>query len=308
MRIFNSIEEINNTEPCVVALGNFDGIHLGHQAIIKKAVNDARGEGLKSAVFTFSNHPRNLLKKEKVVKGILYTEDKLSIIEKLGVDYVFNISFTEKIMNMEPVDFIHDLLLDKLKAREVMCGFNYRFGRMAQGDVNLLIKEGMENNFGVHITQPFRVDGRIVSSSLIREEIKAGNFIECEKLLGRTYAVKGEVVIGNKIGRTIGFPTCNINIDESMASPPNGVYITRCIYDGVTYPSITNVGTKPTIGEYARNIETHIFKFDKQLYGSEIKVEFIEKMRDELKFDSLEELKKQIDIDYEEALAYHNAL
>lgn len=305
MKIFNDISEIKNIEPCVVALGNFDGVHLGHQVIIKKAVNDAKYENLKSGVFTFSNHPRNLTKKENVVKNILYMEEKMSLIESLGVDYVFNIAFDEEIMNMSPVDFIENLLLKNMNAREVMCGFNYRFGYRAEGDINLLIREGMKKEFGVHVAEPFKIDGRVVSSSLIREEISKGNMQECEKLLGRKYTVKGEVVIGNKIGRTIGFPTCNINIDKDMVSPANGVYITRCQYDGVYYPSITNVGQKPTIGEYERNIETHIFKFDKQLYGNHIKVEFIDKLREEMKFNSLEELKEQIDRDYKKAYEYH---
>lgn len=305
MKIFNSIDDIINIEPTVVALGNFDGIHLGHQAIIRKAVYDAKGDGLKSAVFTFSNHPRNLLKDKEKVKGILYTEDKLRIIEELGIDYVFNIPFTENIMSMEPVKFIDELLLKVMRAREIMCGFNYRFGKGAHGDVQLLISEGMKKNFGVHVAEAFKVDGHIVSSSLIRKKIAAGDMLACQKLLGRLYAIKGEVVVGNRLGKSIGFPTSNINIDDSMVSPPNGVYVTKCTYGHVAYNSITNVGEKPTIGKYEKNIETHIFDFDKELYGKEIKVEFLDKLRDERKFDDIEFLCNQIKKDCEDALAYH---
>lgn len=305
MIIYNSLEDINNIEPTVIALGNFDGIHLGHQAIIKKAVHDAEGDGFKSAVFTFDNHPRNLLKNSKPVKNILYQEDKMKIIESLGIDYMFNIPFTEEIMKMPPKDFIEELLIKKFNMREVLCGFNYHFGYKAEGDVNFLVSESMKRDFGVHVAQPFKVDGTIVSSSIIREKIAQGDMISCSKYLGRNYAIAGEVVVGNRLGKKIGFPTSNINIDESMVSPPNGVYITKCTYNGIAYPSITNVGNKPTIGKYNKNVETHIFNFDKELYGKMIKVEFLEKLRDEKKFDSVEELSKEITANCITAKAYH---
>ncbi len=305
MKIFNSLEEIKDIEPTVIALGNFDGIHLGHQAIIKKAIYDAKGEGYKSAVFTFANHPRNLLKNREPVKNILYVEDKCKIIESLGIDYLFNIPFDEDIMKMPPIDFIDKILIGKFNMREVLCGFNYHFGYKAQGDVELLVKESVKKGFGVHVTQPFTVDDQIVSSSLIREKIAQGDMIACAKLLGRNYAIEGEVVVGNRLGKKIGFPTSNINIDKTMVSPPNGVYITKCTYNGIAYPSITNVGNKPTIGKYNKNVETHIFNFDKELYGKMIRVEFLEKLRDEKKFDSVEELSKEIMANCITARAYH---
>ena len=305
MLVFNSLEEIKDIKPTVVALGNFDGIHLGHQAIKKNALHDATGEGYKSAVFTFENHPRNLLKNTAPVKNILYPEDKMRIIESLGIDYMFNIPFTEDIMKMEAEDFIDEILLGKLNMKEVLCGFNYHFGYKARGNVNLLLEESMKKDFGVHVAEPFKVDGQVVSSSLIREKISEGDMVACSKYLGRNYAIAGEVVVGNKLGRKIGFPTSNLNIDEGMVSPPNGVYITKCTYNGVAYPSITNVGHKPTIGVYAKNVETHIFNFDKELYGKMIKVEFLEKLRDEKKFDSVEELSKEITANCITAKAYH---
>lgn len=305
MKIFENLMDIKNIEPTVIAVGNFDGIHLGHQQLIKKAVADAKNQGYKSAVFTFSNHPRNLLKDKKSVKGILYNKDKLKIINELGIDYVFNVTFDKEIMNTEPIDFIEKILLDKMNMKELLCGFNYRFGKDAKGDVSLLIEEGAKKNFGVHISDAFRVDGDIVSSSLIREKIIAGDMLAIEKLLGRLFAVEGEVVVGNRIGKTIGFPTSNLDIDEEMAMLPNGVYITRCYYQNQVYNSITNIGNKPTIGQYKRNIETHIFGFDKQLYGKVIKVEFLKKMRDELVFNGIDELTNQIEIDCKQALRYH---
>ncbi len=305
MLIFNSLDEIENIEPSVIAFGNFDGIHLGHQEIIKKSVKSAGVSNLKSSVFTFSNHPKNLIKCGSTVKNILYPDEKAKIIESLGIDYLFNIPFDETIMNMDPMVFIDDLLVDKLRMKEAYCGFNFRFGHKGKGTPQSLLKEGERCGFGLHVLQPYTVDGNVVSSSLIRSLIADGKVDQCEKYLGRNYFIGGEVQVGNKIGRTIGFPTSNINVDETMVTPSNGVYITICIYNGIRYPSVTNVGVRPTIGEYAKNVETHIFHFDKELYGKNIKVEFLQKIRDELKFDNVEILKEHIKNDCLLAKEYH---
>ncbi|MBP3384619.1 MAG: bifunctional riboflavin kinase/FAD synthetase [Firmicutes bacterium] len=305
MIIFNSLDEIRDIEETVVALGNFDGVHKGHQTIISRMVKSAEAGGFKSAVFTFANHPKNVLAGETVVKNILYPEEKAKIIESLGVDYLFNIPYTDEIRTMSPEDFIDKLLIEKFRMREAYCGFNYHFGFKAQGDPEMLMREGLKKGFGIHIQEPITIDGNVVSSTFIRGLIEEGKMNDIRKYMGRPYSIGGEVVVGNKLGRTIGFPTSNIMIDEDMVTPPNGVYTTFCTYNGVRYPSITNVGVKPTIGEYTKNVETHIFDFNKELYGKEIRVEFIEKTRDERKFDSVEALSKQITDDCIKAKAYH---
>lgn len=305
MIIFNSLDDIENIEETVVALGNFDGVHKGHQTIISRMVKSAEAGGFKSAVFTFANHPKNIMAGETIVKNILYPEEKAQIIESLGVDYLFNIPYTDDIRTMSPEDFIDKLLLEKFKMKEAYCGFNYHFGYKAQGNPEMLMKEGLKKGFGIHIQEPVMIDGNVVSSTFIRSLIEEGKVSEIRKYMGRPYSIGGEVVVGNKLGRTIGFPTSNIMIDEDMVTPPNGVYTTFCTYNGVRYPSITNVGVKPTIGEYKKNVETHIFNFDKELYGKDIRVEFIEKTRDERKFESVEALSKQITDDCIKAKAYH---
>lgn len=305
MKIFNSLDEVKDMENTVVALGNFDGVHKGHQQIISRTVNSARVAGYKSAVFTFSNHPKNLMKDKPQVKNILYADEKAKIMEELGVDYLFNIPFDESILTMSPVDFIDKLLLGTFNMKQAYCGFNYRFGHKAEGNVEILLREGLKKGFGLHVQEPFEIDGNLVSSTFIRGLIQDGKMEECRKYMGRPYTIGGEVVVGNKLGRTIGFPTSNIMIDENMVTPPNGVYITYCTYNGVKYPSVTNVGVKPTIGEYKKNVETHIFNFNKELYGKQIRVEFIKKTRDERKFASVEELSKQITDDCIMAKAYH---
>ena len=305
MKIFNSLEEVRDIESTVIALGNFDGVHRGHQEIIKRTVKSAEAAGLKSAVFTFSNHTRTLLKNMPPVKNILYAEEKARIIEAMGVDYMFNIPFTEEILSMSPESVVEDILVEKFRIKEAYCGFNYTFGYKAAGNPEMLMKEGMKHDFGIHVQEPYKIDGIVVSSTYIRKLIQEGRMEECARFMGRMYSIGGEVVVGNKLGRTIGFPTSNIMIDEDMATPPNGVYITYCTYNGVKYPSVTNVGVKPTIGDYKKNVETHIFNFDSELYGKQIKVEFIKQTREERKFDSVEELSRQIENDCIMAKAYH---
>lgn len=308
MKIFNSLDQIENVEESVVVLGNFDGVHVGHQKLIYRAVRNAKSAGTKAAVFTFSNHPRNFLGKEEIVKSILYPSEKARMLRELGVDYLYNIEFNEEIMNTDPIDFIDDILIGKMNMKEAVCGFNYRFGKFAQGTPEVLMREGIIKGYGIHILEPIKIEGEIVSSTLIRDLIENGEMVKCKKFMGRNYVIGGKVVVGNKLGRTIGFPTSNITVDKNMVTPPNGVYVTICHHNGIDYPSITNVGVKPTIGKYKKNVETHIFNFDSILYNKEIRVEFLEKMRDEVKFENVKELSAQITKDCVSAKSYHESL
>lgn len=305
MKTFRTLDEINGIQPTAIALGNFDGVHLGHQELIRKMVELAGEKGLKAAVFTFSNHPKDLLPQEKRVKCILTQEEKEQIIESLHVDYLFNVPFTKKIMMMDPQDFIEQLLVEKLHMKGACCGFNYNFGYKAKGNPQILREAGARLNFDVREMPAYRIKGEVVSSSLIRTLIASGQVEKCMTYMGRHYDIGGEVVVGNRLGKKLGFPTSNLVIDPLMVTPPNGVYVTYCTYNGVRYPSVTNVGIKPTIGHYNKNVETHIFNFDKELYGKQIRVEFLQKTRDEVKFDNVTELSEQIVRDCREARAFH---
>ena len=305
MKIYESLEDIKNIEETVVALGNFDGVHKGHQQIIERTVRTAKAMDLKSAVFTFSNHPSTILGHGDPVKNILYAEEKTRIIEEMGINYLINIPFTKEILFMPPEKFVEKILVDCLHIKEAYCGFNYSFGYRASGTPEVLMHEGLKHGFGLHVQEPYKIDGIVVSSTYIRELITNGRMEEATKFMGRMYAIGGEVIVGNKLGRTIGFPTMNLVIDETMITPPNGVYITYCTVDGVRYPAVTNVGNKPTIGEYAKNIETHIFNYDEDTYGKHINVEFVKWTRPEQKFAGIDELKNQIQSDCIQAKAYH---
>ena len=305
MRIFKSLEDISNIKETVVAVGNFDGIHKGHQELIRRAVKSAKVSGRKSAVFTFNNHPKNVIAGKRVIKNIMYWDDKVELLRSLGIDYLFSIDFDYEINHMSAMDFIEKVLLEKLKMKEIYCGFNYRYGHLAEGDTALLMKAGRRKGFGINVIEPVKIKGQVFSSTLIRQMIDEGRMDECRMFLGRYYSIGGEVVRGNMIGRTIGFPTSNILIDESMVTPPNGVYITHCNYNFKQYKGVTNVGIKPTIGDNKRVIETNIFDFDKDIYGRYIKVEFIKKIRAEMKFPNVEALARQIDHDCQTAREYH---
>lgn len=308
MILFESIEDIKNIPETAVALGNFDGVHYGHQELIKRAVETAKERGLKSAVFTFSNHPKNLLPHTRRVKNIMFQGEKAKIMETMGVDYLFNVPFTKDIMVMSPEEFVNKLLLEKCNMKAAFCGFDYHFAYKASGDADVLRNMGQINDFTVTQIPAFKIKGDTVSSTLIRTLIASGQVEKCKMYMGRNYAIGGEVVVGNKLGRKLGFPTSNLVIDESMVTPPNGVYVTYCDYNGVRYPSVTNVGVKPTIGNYKKNVETHIFNFDKELYGKHITVEFLQKMRDEVKFDDVKALSEQIIRDCRDAKEYHTKL
>ena len=305
MKVFKNLDDIQMTEDTSVALGNFDGVHVGHRDLISHAVEYAHEAGLASAVFTFSNHPRNMFSEEKV-KNILYPEDKEAIIESLGVDYMFDIPFTMDICTMSAQDFLEELLLKKFRAKHLVCGFDYTYGYKALGTAKTLEEEGEKRGVGVEVVEAIKVGGEVVSSTLIRQYIQEGEMEKCDLLLGRNYSIDGVVEMGNQLGRTIGFPTCNVVVDESMVAPMNGVYITICSFDGERHPSITNVGVKPTIGsDFTKNIETHIFDIDRDLYGKKIRVEFLKKMRAEKKFDSVKELQEEIRRNCQTARAYH---
>lgn len=308
MQIFSSIEEWNIEEPTIVALGNFDGVHIGHQKLIGTCVQVAKEMGIKSVCYTFSNHPKNVIAGLKNDKGftppvrfISSMEEKFEYIESLGIDYIISVPFDKETMNTSAEDFITEVLIKKLNVKGVCCGFNYSFGAGGKGNTRMLVGKGKELDFATYIHDPVEVDDEIVSSSIIRKNIESGNMSKAERLLGHPYKVAGIVSKGNALGRTFAMPTANITLEAERIVPPNGVYYTRTEIDGNMYDSISNIGVKPTIGNYAKSIETNIFGFNDDIYGKRIKVEFYHWKRPERKFEDIEELIEQIKIDAHEA-------
>jgi riboflavin kinase/FMN adenylyltransferase len=307
MIIFTELKDVGKIEKTVVAMGNFDGMHIGHVELVRKTVAIASRNGHKSAVFTFSNHPKNAMGGETVVRNIQYPDDKAETIEALGVDYLFSVTFSEDIHRMDKDAFVKDLLIGTFNMAEACCGFNFRYGYKAEGDADSLREAGALLGFAVHVMEAVRVDGETVSSSLIRALIAEGRMEECARYLGRGYFVKGVVGEGNRIGRTFGFPTLNIEMDDSMVIPAYGVYVTECAVDGATHASVTNVGLRPTVNGDAgtARVETHLLDFDGDLYGKAARVVFLKKLRDERRFENVGQLALHIEKDCDDAREYH---
>ena len=294
MKIYTDLNEIKDIRPSAIALGNFDGVHKGHQMLIRECVAAAEEKGLTPSVFTFSNHPVNEIRGETVIKNIMTFDEKAEQLEKLGVETLFSPRFDESIRTKSAESFVKELLAERFCARHAVCGFNYHFGYKAEGDADRLAELGKRYGFGVSVIPEIRINGNTVSSTLIRQIIDEGRIDEYRDYTGRLYCIDGKVVQGRHLGRRMGFPTVNLSLDSTEAFPMNGVYITLTTVNNIKYHSITNVGNKPTVGEFVKNAETHIFDFEGDLYGCDVRIEFLRMLRPERKFDTLEDLQAEI--------------
>lgn len=288
-------EKFQNT---YIAIGAFDGIHIGHRALIIKAVENAKKNGGKSVVFTFLNHPLERINIRKAPKLINSLEEKIHIIKSLGVDYLIMQPFTEKFSNETPENFVKEILKRKLDAQEVFVGFNFSFGKGGLGNSENLKEFGLENNIKIGIEEPVKLNGKIVSSTYIREKLTQGELKIANLCLGAPFLIIGEVVHGRKLGRVMGFPTANLKILNKIY-PPFGIYGGKVKIEGNEnkWDAVINIGKNPTLKPDEKSIEVHILDFDKDIYGRKIYVSLIEHLRDEKKFNSMEELKSTINND-----------
>ncbi|EQK42083.1 riboflavin biosynthesis protein RibF [[Clostridium] bifermentans ATCC 638] len=293
MTIIKSLDEVINVENTVVTIGNFDGIHKGHIKLIKEAVKEAKTKNYKSVVFTFENHPMRYFRADSI-KHIITNEEKVKIFENLGVDIVFMIPFDEYMTKISATDFVKTILHEKLKCRMVIVGHDFTFARNKEGNASLLESLGKNYNMKVKVIEPIKIKGRRVSSSYIRNLINDGNVSEIKDFLGRNYFLEGEVIHARKIGRTIGFPTANLKAEDKLIIPKNGIYAVKVYIKNKVYYGATNIGYNPTVNGKVLSIETNIIDFDEEIYGEIIKVEFLDRIRDEKKFNSLDELKSQL--------------
>ncbi|MDR0854385.1 MAG: bifunctional riboflavin kinase/FAD synthetase [Clostridiales Family XIII bacterium] len=305
MKIFRNKDEIKNIPKTAVALGFFDGVHVGHAELISETVALAKEKGLMSAVFTFDEHPKNVMTHSDAVKRLVSAEDKLSLIEELGVDFCFVFSFADGFHEISPGKFAKEYISELFNAEDVFCGYNFHFGSRASGDGAMLTALGAEDGFNVHVHEPIMIDGQTVSSSLIRGLVNEGSMEEAEKFLGRRFYLTGNVIEGNKIGRTIGFPTANIDMNLTISEPAFGVYITFVIWRDRSYPAVTNLGIAESVGRGTLFVESHILDFSESIYGEEIRVEFGERIRGEEKFPDIMALVEQIGKDKETAIEWH---
>lgn len=280
----------------VVALGNFDGLHVAHMTIIRSGIEYARENNLKSGVLLFEENTKSVTKGK--IELITPNEAKLELLEREKPDFVYMRSFDRDFMQKTPDEFAK-YLADELRAKAVCVGYDYSFGYMAQGDVNMLKKLGEKYGFKVLITDVIKVDGRVVSSTYIRQVIKDGDMETAEKFLGRRYCIEGNVVRGKQNGRKMGIPTANVDYDINMALPKEGVYAGITYVRGKRLKSVINVGKNLTFGAKKLTVESHILGFDEDIYDEYIRVSFAKRLRGVFKFNSMSELENQIKHDIE---------
>ncbi len=297
MEILRHIEERDLSIPNpVLTMGNVDGIHLGHQALLQRVVEDARERQGHSVVLTFEPHPLKVLAPDRAPRLLLSHKDKVQLLQSFGIDVVIIQNFDSKFAALEAEEFIQDYLIKRLKVVKVWIGKDLRFGKGRKGRVQDLVRRGREGGFEVGVVEPILVGGVRVSSSRIREMIEQGGVQEARRFLGRYPFVSGRVVPGHQRGRDLGFPTANI-APRTEVIPLNGIYATLLEVDDRTWPSVTNIGVNPTFGSGPRTVESYIFDFQEDLYGKPLRLFFVERIREEIKFSTPDLLIAQMKAD-----------
>lgn len=301
MRLITGETELSTDRPSAITLGKFDGLHRGHRKLVSEVLKAGK-EGLETAIFTFSSPPKAFMKGEDQ-SVLLTSREKRIHIERLGIELLVEYPFTEAVCHMEPEIFVKQVLADGLKARKIITGPDFCFGYRRRGNVELLSSLSDVYGYELVVMEKERdTSGRVISSTLIREELGRGHVEQANELLGYPYTVTGEVVHGNHLGRTFGMPTINQIPAKEKLLPPNGVYTAAVEIGGKTYRGVSNVGYKPTIeGNYPKGVETYIFDFDRDLYGKTLDVQLFRYQRKEQKFASVEELKAQLIRDVKES-------
>ncbi len=301
MEIIKTKDYVEKRFKTSIALGNFDGVHLGHRKLISSLIEACENSNINPSVLLFNKHPKEILCGEGP-KILTSFQDKCEIFEDKGIKTIYKVDFKDEFRILSPEDFVSQFLVKKLNIDSVYVGFDYRFAFKASGDIDTLKALGEKYNFKVNVIDPVYDKENILSSTEIRRLIRHGNIKNANKMLNRSYKIRGKVVHGNKLGRTLGFPTANIELLINYQIPKIGVYKTNTIIDNKRYKSITSIGTNPTVGGDIIKIETYILDFNKEIYGKELELEFIDYIRPEMHFSNLEELKLQMKKDVESIL------
>ncbi len=285
----------------IAAVGAFDGIHWGHRFILEGMAKTAKAEDMIGVAITFSPHPREFLDPDGPPFLITTLEEKIEILGELGVEALAIIPFGE-ILSLSPREFVYKYIVRGVHARDIWAGYNHTFGRGGVGNVDSLKVFGEEFGYNVRVIPPFTVNGEVISSTKVRETMAEGDMEMTSRLLGRRYSLRGMVVKGNGRGRTLGFPTANLEVEKRKLLPKDGVYVVTARVNGNSLSGIMNIGFRPTFGENARNVEVHIIDFSGDLYGLELEADFVSRLRDEISFHDLDTLKLQIAKDRKNAL------
>jgi riboflavin kinase/FMN adenylyltransferase len=302
MDVFNRLDEIpDDFRGAVVTIGNFDGVHRGHQHIFHKVLREARREKSKAVVITFEPHPKRVLHPERQPFYLITSlEEKIARIAETGIDGLLLIPFSLEFSHTSAREFIHSILWDRLRIKKIFIGHDYTFGRGREGNETLLATAGEKLGFAVEVIGAFKVGDIVISSTLTRNLILAGRVKEAALYLGRPYNLGGEVIAGHRRGRALGFPTANLRPDKALV-PARGIYAVRLLLAGKTHRGVLNIGFNPTFADNALSVEAYIFDFDEDIYGQRLDVLFIDRIRDEMKFDGPARLVEQIRRDVERA-------
>lgn len=296
-----------NRKASAITIGNFDGVHLGHQKILRRVLDRARAEDRMCAVLTFHPHPSRILRPEAAPPLLQTLEQRLAAVGDLGVDAVLVARFDPALAKLSPEDFVRQFLVDAMRAKVVLIGGNFRFGHRQAGDANLLAQLGRRWEFDVEIVPPVTADGVIVSSTAIRNALREGRLDDARLMLGRPFALAGKIQPGTGQGRKLVVPTLNLATEQELL-PKNGVYATEALVGGKTYRAATNVGVRPTFDGARTTIESHLFDFNEILANGDLEVRFWSRLRDERKFSGPAELREQVLRDIDQAKEYFRAV
>ncbi len=305
MKIFHSISEFTSPRKTIVTIGTFDGVHLGHQKILTRVLNATNADNLDSVVLTFSQHPRSVLNANSDIKLLNTNNEKINLLEKKGIHNLIIQPFDIQFSELTGEEFVKKVLVDKLNIQKIIIGYDHHFGKNRSSDIHDLIYFGKKYHFDVEQISAKEIDEISVSSTKIRNAIMAGNIRLANEYLGYNYIFSGTVIKGKQLGRTIGFPTANIQIDsDKKILPKNGVYIVNGLINKKSYHGIMNIGVKPTLDQKEISIEVHFFDVNFDLYDQEISISVLEYIREEKKFQNLDALKLQIEEDQKKALSF----
>ena len=307
MIVTKNLKNAKSKEPSILTLGTFDGVHQGHKKIIKQLINESRKNNLRSFILTFFPHPRNVLKSNSEVKSISTLEEKTEIFSKLGVQELIIQDFDKSFSSMTAGEFI-ELLVNNLNLKKIIVGFNHKFGKNRSADINVLKSYSFKYNFEVIEIKAFEIKDLEISSTRIRNAIDGGNIERCNSFLGYNFNILGKVIKGKSIGKSIGFPTANLDIIVNYKIlPKNGVYLVKSTVEKKELYGMMNIGFNPTFGMNKKTIEVHFFNYNNDLYNKEIRVELLKFIRDEIKFKTIKKLQTQLNSDREKCVNYINS-
>ncbi|WP_024769885.1 bifunctional riboflavin kinase/FAD synthetase [Aquimarina macrocephali] len=309
MKRYTNAKTYDSQIHSVVTIGTFDGVHIGHKKIIERLIESARKNNLESVILTFFPHPRMVLQQDSDIKLINTIDERIQILEKTGLDSLVIHPFTKEFSRLSAGEYVQQMLVDCLKAKHVIIGYDHRFGRNRNSNITDLASYGIQNNFTVEEISKQDLDDVAVSSTKIRKALFDGNITQANAYLGYCFMLTGKVVEGKKLGRKLNYPTANLHIKEDYKLiPKNGVYIVKSFIDSKTYFGMMNIGTNPTVNGTRQTIETHFFDTSFNLYDKKIQIEMIKRIRDEKKFDSLEQLQDAMQQDEDFSRDFINSL